>query len=274
MKEFLKNVGGPDFWKDVSSLVLEKTIYICAIIIFFVMTRSVLYLLIDRAFKALIRREDASADAVGRLRTLKSLVRSIVFYSLIGVCGYMIIRVFGADKAPVLTAAGVVGLAVGFGAQKLVRDIISGFFILLENQYSVGDYATIGAVTGTIKELGMRVTKIRDDAGKLVIIANGDIAQVINHSRGPVKAVVEVGMASDSDLERVKAAVNRAGEAVASSVEGVVSAPVFDGISAMEGAKFTVRICCEVRPGSQDAASSAVRELLREEFAKADIKIV
>jgi small conductance mechanosensitive channel len=172
-------------WSFIVGAVAPKVWAIAKILIFFFIVRFIAYRLIARLQASMMRHQGEEPDsaAVGRIRTVGSLIRSIVFYVLIFIAGVMILRVFEVDVAPVLTAAGVVGLAVGFGAQKLVRDIISGFFIVLENQYSVGERVTIAGITGAVEELGMRVTRLRDDEGKLVFIANGDIGQVVNHSR-------------------------------------------------------------------------------------------
>jgi len=261
--DFVTTVGAPKLW------ALAK------ILIFFVVVRFVAYRLIERVLKRAAERAIGEAPIIsaGRLRTLASLVRSTVFYALVFVSGIMVLRVFDVDAAPVLTAAGVVGLAVGFGAQKLVRDIISGFFIVLENQYAVGEYVTIGGATGVIEEMGMRVTQIRDDAGKLVVIPNGDIGQVINHSRGPILASLEISVAADSDLAKVRAAIDSAGEEVAKRVEGVVSPPKADGITGMDACRVTIRVSGEVKPGRQDAVQTALREQIRERFAKEGIKL-
>lgn len=262
--DFIVNVGFPKLW------ALAK------ILIFFAVVRSVAYRLIDRVMKHAAERaagENAMVSA-GRIKTLCGLIKSTFFYVLIFISGIMVLRVFDVDAAPVLTAAGVVGLAVGFGAQKLVRDIISGFFIVLENQYAVGEYVTIGAVTGTVEDLGMRVTQLRDDMGKLVTIANGDISQVTNHSRGPIQAVLEVSVSPDSDLEKVRSSIDSAGSEVASVVDGVVTPPKADGITAVDGAKMTIRVSGEVKPGRQDAVQSALREVIRARFEKEGIKLV
>jgi len=97
----------------------------------------------------------------------------------------MILQAAGVNIVPLITTASVAGLAVGIGAQKLVRDWISGIFILIEDQYGVGDKVTVNAVTGLVEELGMRTTRIRDENGNLYIISNGDISQVCNHSHKP-----------------------------------------------------------------------------------------
>lgn len=247
---------------------------IIKIVIFFLLVRFIAYRLIDRVIATVIKRQSDQAGVAARVKTLCSLVKSTFFYVLILVSGIMVLRVFDIDAAPVLTAAGVVGLAVGFGAQKLVRDIISGFFIVLENQYSVGEYVTIGAVTGTVQELGMRVTQLRDDVGKLVIIANGDITLVTNHSRGPIQAVLEVSVVPDSDLDKVRSAIDSAGADVALQIEGVVTPPKADGVSSLDAAKVTIRILGEVKPGRQDAVQSALREQIRQKFEAEGIRLV
>ena len=246
---------------------------ITKVVIFFLVIRYLTYNLIDRVLLALIQREKTPISS-GRLKTLGSLLKSVVFYVLIFISGVMALQVFGLDVKPVLTAAGVVGLAVGFGAQKLVRDIIAGFFIALENQYSVGEYITVGAVTGTVEEFGMRVTHLRDDMGKLVIIANGDITLVINHSRGPIQAMVEISVALDSDIEKVRDVIDAAGQEVADKVEGVISAPKANGMTAVDAAKITIRVSGEVKAGRQDAVQNALREAIRDKFAEKGIKLI
>jgi small conductance mechanosensitive channel len=197
----------------------------------------------------------------------------VVFYVLIFISGIMILRVFDIDPAPVLTAAGVVGLAIGFGAQKLVKDVLSGFFIVLENQYSVGDYVTIGTVTGTVHELGMRITELRDDSGKLVIIPNGDITVVTNHSRGPLLATVDISVDPTTDLKRLQDILNEAGNEIAEKIEGVISAPTANGIIALDASKMTVRATGEVKTGRQFAVQNALREAIRTKLSDAGIQL-
>ena len=269
-------VFSSEFWRGMIEVVAQRAWAIAKILLFFFVVRFIAYRLIGRVLASLAAREAAGPTraVAGRIRTLGTLSRSIVFYVLIFIAGVMTLRVFDVDPVPVLTAAGVVGLAVGFGAQRLVRDIISGFFIVLENQYCVGEYITIGGVTGTVEELGMRVTQLRDDSGKLVIIANGDVSQVVNHSRGPIQAALDISVAADSDLDKVRDAINRAGEEVAAKVDGVVTPPKADGVTAVDGCKMTIRASGEVKPGRQDAVQSALRELVRTRFLEQGIKLV
>jgi len=118
-----------------------------------------------------------------RVRALGSLLSSVIDFVLGFVAVIMILQAVGLNIVPLLTTASVAGIAVGFGAQKLVRDMISGFFILMDDLYGVGDSVTIVGVTGAVEDIGMRTTRIRDEAGKLYVIPNGDISTVCNHSR-------------------------------------------------------------------------------------------
>lgn len=259
----------------IINIVLPRLWSILKIIIFFFIVRYTVYGLINKVLKSISAREgDDTTTRIGRVKTLGSLIRSVTFYTLIFISGVMILSTFDIDPKPVLTAAGVVGLAVGFGSQKLVRDIIAGFFIVLENQYSVGDYITIGTVTGTVVELGMRVTRIRDDIGKLVFIANGDIIQVINHSRGSVQAILEVNIAPDSDLDKAREAINILSEEIASKDDGILTAPKVVAITAVTAASVTIRISAEVKPGKQESVQTALREAIYRKFREGEIKLV
>lgn len=263
------------FWHKLLVMLSLKGWALIKILIFFLVVRFVAYRLINRVLLSLTAREtgESAETARARIRTLGSLIRSIIFYVFVFVSAIMALRVFDVDPAPVLTAAGVVGLAVGFGAQRLVRDVISGFLIVLENQYCVGEYVTIGTITGTVEELGMRITRIRDDVGKLTILANGDITIVTNHSRGPLLATLELSVPAESDLEQVRGVVNDVGQQIASKVTGVVRPPTADGIVSMDASKLTLRISAEVKPGYQDAVQVALREAIRQKFHEAGIRL-
>ncbi len=241
---------------------------IAVVLVFFFLVRFIANRLIDRVIRSVTERElhGPAPVSAGRLRTLGGLIKSIIFYVLVLISIIMLLDTLNIDTKPILTAAGVLGLAIGFGAQKLVRDVLAGFFVVLENQYSIGEYVTLGAVTGTVVELGMRVTQLRDDVGKLVTIANGDIVMVTNHSRGPITASIEVSVAPDSDVDAIRALIDEAGRDVASSVEGVIQPPRAGGITAVDSTRLTIRVCGEVRPGRQDAVQTALREAVYDKF--------
>src|SRR5262249_49632007 len=147
---------------------------------------ELLQVLLNQAFGMYV--EDGPIDQ--KCLTLVPLLNSVCQYVLYFGAGVMMLDTLGLHSVlvPLLTGAGVLGLAVGLGAQNLVTDVVSGFFILFENQYLVGDYVQIGEACGIVEAVGIRLTQIRDGHGKLFIIPNGHIKSVVNYSKGYVNA--------------------------------------------------------------------------------------
>ena len=262
------------FWEgDTSWMVLAD---VGKIVIIYLLLRIALHRLIDKVLMPALAHGEGHIDPaqVSRIKTLAGLVKSSFNYILNFVFGIMFLRALRLDPIPLLTTASVAGLAVGFGAQKLVKDMISGFFILLENQYGIGDYVTIGTVTGTIEEIGLRTTRIRDDSGKLYILSNGDITQVCNQSRGAVSSFIEIGVTSSADIAHVTEIINQAGEDLAREQPdlGLAKPPNVDGLGAMDATKLTLRVSCPVlAPTHLTSAQIALRGLIHQRLADAGI---
>ena len=263
-----------EFWEgDTSWMVLAD---IAKLVIIYLLLRLALYRLIDKVLMPALAHGERRFDPAhaSRIKTLAGLVKSSLNYILNFVFGIMFLRALRLDPIPLLTTASVAGLAVGFGAQKLVKDMISGFFILLENQYGIGDYVTIGAVTGVVEEIGLRTTRIRDDSGKLFILSNGDISQVCNQSRGAVASFIEVGVTVTADVGLVTKIINQAGEELAREQPelGLAHAPIVEGLGGMDAAKLTLRVSCPVSvPARLTGAQIALRGLIHQRLAEADI---
>jgi small conductance mechanosensitive channel len=170
------------FWEHLEatwSILWLRRLIICVCI-------TLAALVITSVVRGLIRRRMRKRAGQNlRADTLSKLLKSVVSYVVWFLAGIQILKTgLNVDVTGILAAAGVLGLAVGFGAQALVRDVITGFFLVFENQFSVGENVTIDGFTGTVHELGLRATKIRGDDGSMFIIPNGSIAKVINLSRG------------------------------------------------------------------------------------------
>lgn len=201
-------------------------------------------------------------------RTLVPLLHSICQYVLYFGAVVVMLGVFNWTSilGPLLGGAGIFGLAVGFGAQNLVTDVVSGFFILFENQYLVGDYVQIGDASGTVEAVGIRLTQIRDAHGKLYIIPNGQVKTVINFSKGYVNAVVDVRVPSGSDLEAVFRAMSEAGRRLRQAHKGVLADTVIHGVVEMGTSEMTVRAVTKVHPGTHGAMQNEYRRLLKQVF--------
>lgn len=165
---------------------------------------SVLQGLIRRFRERIAKRMD-DAESVKRAATLGRVFRYLVAVVMSLVAGVLVLSEIGISVAPILGAAGVVGLAVGFGAQSLVKDYFTGFFLLLENQIRQGDVVKLGEHSGLVEEVTLRYVRLRDYDGHVHFVPNGQIGAVVNLSRGHAQAVVDVGVAYREDLDRVMA---------------------------------------------------------------------
>lgn len=259
------------FWMEAAFRAVEIALIIFVILIF----RFILYRIITRTMNAIVERQESvgRTDSASRARTLGGLLRSVTAYLLAFIGLFMILSALGAPMGPLLTTAGVLGLAVGFGAQKLVKDVIAGFFILLENQYAVGDYVTIGTFSGVVEGLGMRTTSLRDDIGRLIIISNGDISAVTNHSRGALTTSVEVPVAPGSDLAKVCDILREVGVEFAEEREDVLTPFTCDGVAAMDGTRVTLRMIGQVRPDAQQQVQLDLRRRVRDALVAKDVQI-
>ncbi len=137
-----------------------------------------------------------------RGQTLGSVLRSTASIIIFAVAAMVVLGEFGINLAPIIAGAGIIGLAVGFGAQSLVSDFVSGMFMLIEDQYGVGDWVDAGEASGEVEEIGLRVIKLRDGNGVLWFVRNGVIARVGNHSQGWARTLLEVPVAYDEDVDR------------------------------------------------------------------------
>jgi small conductance mechanosensitive channel len=149
--------------------------------------------------------DQAGIRRTARARAMGSLLKSITTVILFSIMALMVIALLGLPIAPLLTSAGVLGVAFGIGAQNLVKDFLAGVFMILEDQYGVGDSVTLGETTGTVEAVGLRVTRIRDDEGTAWYVRNGEVVRVGNRSDRGVQVVVDLTIAPQQDVEHARA---------------------------------------------------------------------
>lgn len=181
--------------------------------------------------------------------TMNSIVCSIIKYFYYFIAAWCILLQVGVAPESLLPVAGVSSVAIGFGSQKLVQDIIAGFFILLEDQYGVGDIVTIENHTGTVEEISIRTTKIRLFDGTLMIIPNGSVNIVTNMCKEYINAVVDIDIDYKEDMEQVLKILNQEMEDASKVITGMKEKPVVLGIIALKDSSVTVRITasCEIK---------------------------
>jgi len=166
----------------------------------------------------------------------------------------------------------VLGLAVGFGAQKLVRDIITGLFILGEGQFDVGDYVTIGSVTGTVQEMGLRVTQLCDEDGRIYTIANGDISQVFNASRRDIRRLIEVSIKRESSIDTAMNAMRELALEIAKE-KSITARPPEVNIIGMDAAKTTLRLIVWAPVKFVGEVENEIRQRIMDALQKAGVEL-
>ncbi|PJI94495.1 mechanosensitive ion channel family protein [Luteimicrobium subarcticum] len=212
-----------------------------------------------------------------RARTLGSVLGSTATIVVGTITLLMVLADLGANIAPLIASAGVVGVALGFGAQSLVKDFLSGTFMLLEDQYGVGDTVDFGTVRGTVEDVALRVTKVRDGSGTLWYLRNGDIVRVGNETQEFSVAVVPVVVDPAADLDAARAAVERAVDSV--QEDPVLGAALLEPAVVVPGVALTadgitLQVRVRTRPAMQWDVQRAVRLAARDELAHADVKLV
>lgn len=263
-------------WDERADVVVVAATKIAVILLAYFVIRFVAARLIGRLSNSLLTRVsgDLFKARQARLGALQSVLGSAVAFVLGFIALVMVLQAAGINIVPLITTASVAGLAVGFGAQKLVRDVIAGIFILIEDQYGVQDYVTIGAVTGTVDELGMRTTRIRDRAGKLYIISNGDISQVCNHSRGGLLVTRDVAVPVSSDLSKARRVLEELGRSLADDMPLKFSEPcVSDGLVQLSGATATLRLVGHVAPAAEEEVQMQLNARIREAFESSGLQL-
>lgn len=206
-----------------------------------------------------------------KLNTLSTLIISIFKYSVYIIAIVTILSdVFNIKS--VLAAAGIGGVALGFGAQSLVRDIISGFFILIEDQFAVGDMITIDSMTGTVEQMELRITRIRHYNGDLHIVPNGEIKRVTNHSRGNKAAIIDIPIAYSSDMNKVFEIASQICERFNYKDDVIIEAPKVIGITEMSKESMTLRILAVTLPNEHWAVERELRKAINDEFVKNNIE--
>ena len=204
--------------------------------------------------------------ALRRRATMTPLVHSVFTYAGYFGTAVVVLAMLGFNAMPFLAGAGILGVVVGFGAQSLINDVVSGFFILFENVYLVGELIEVEKAKGIVEAIEFRVTKIRDDEGRLHVIRNGDMKPVINYSKEFTMAVVPVDVAYDADLRSVFSTLREAGRRVRADDRNVLSETRIDGITAFGASAMTVKTSTKVRPGSHEGVAAALRLAIKESF--------
>ena len=223
---------------------------------------------------ALLGTGSHSMRAAARAQTLGLVLRSIASTVIWTIAGIMILGELGVALGPLIAGAGIAGVALGFGAQSLVKDFLSGIFMLIEDQYGVGDLIDLGVATGTVEDVTLRTTQIRDTSGTLWYVPNGTILRVGNMSQDWSRAVLDVEVTEDTDLARalgaVKAVVDELWEDPDWSTR-ILEEPEVLGVEKIANTGITLRTLIKTRPAEQFKVMREMRRRVCDAFRELDI---
>ncbi len=265
MERYWDKLTSEDLWESVINASLEILLILLASWIAVRLGKK----FIKKVF--LIRMRSPLNHSERRQRTIARLLQSVISYvvyfsAIIGILSSLEIKVAG-----LLAGAGIVGLAIGFGAQSLVKDVITGFFIIFEDQFGVGDYIKINAAEGTVVEIGLRTTKINGATGEQFIIPNGAIGEVVNYSVNNSKIFIDLQMATEADFEKAEAIINKYLETLPKMHKELIATPVFLGVQNVKGTEVTIRIAAETLPQQQYGVARSIRRDVTKLFEENNI---
>lgn len=252
-----------DFSGVLNSLITVGIIIIVALIAYKVMKG-----IIARAVEQRTKKQDTPQL---RVETMKTLLTSLIGYAIFFMALVAILREFGVDTAGIIASAGILGLAIGFGAQGLVSDIVTGFFVMLENQVNVGEVVTVNGYSGVVEETGLRVIKIRDFNGDLHFIPNREIASLTNHSRGNMRALVDITINSTKNVENVIRVLQEKCDQMKPQLPQIVEGPNVLGVQSLNADNVVVRVIAKTKNGEQDGVERELRKGLKEALDNTDI---
>ncbi len=210
--EFFERLGTAAWVEPAANLARVLAILVCAWLLLRVLERSV------GAFRLRLVSRMSDANAVQRADTLGRVFRYILTLVVAALAVMLVLSQVGVSLAPLIGASGIVGIAIGFGAQSLVKDYFSGFFILLEDQIRQGDVVKLGDYAGLVEDVTLRHVRLRDYDGNVHFVPNGQISTVVNMSRGFAQAVVDVGVGYGEDLDQVMDVMRETGAALRADV--------------------------------------------------------
>ncbi len=237
---------------------------------------------IDRHAPDALLDEAAMADGEGghgglsRLQTLLPVVRKFLFATIVVMVGMTVISALGVDIGPLLAGAGVVGIAIGFGAQALVRDIFSGIFFLIDDAFRVGEYIDVGAAKGTVERISIRSLRLRHHLGQINTVPFGEIKTVTNFSRDWVIMKLELRVPLDTDIEKVRKLVKQVGQQMQQDEElgpNLLLPPKSQGVHRMEPTAYVVRVKFMAKPGEQFILRRELFRRLHETFREHGIRL-
>ena len=241
---------------------------ICPILVIIICTS--IYLIINRTIKKILKLNINIKD-LKRKKTLFSLVNNLVKYFIIIVAVLIILNIYGIDTSAILASLGVVSLIAGLAFQDILKDLLSGISIIIENQYTIGDTVTINGNKGEVVLLGIKTTKLRNYEGEIIFIANRNIDQVINHSLDHSLVLIDLGLSYNEDIDKIEKILNNLFEKIKDP--NITRKIKLLGIEKLDSSSVVFRIEAEVKPLKQYEIKREILKQIKIELDKNNIEI-
>lgn len=257
-------------WAAILITIITVVAQLIGILIFYAIVKKIGNNLILRTFTKLQKQRDMHPS---RTKTLEKLALNVFTYFLFFILVTIVIGIFNYDIAPLIAGAGIIGLAIAFGAQGLVSDVVTGFLILLEKQIDVDDYVTMAGLDGVVEEVGLRTTKLRSFDGTVHFIPNRQIDSVSNHSRGNMRALVDISISYDENIDEAIQVLQQVCDQVAKAEGTIKEGPNVIGVQGLGDSDVVIRIIAKTENMSQWEVERKLRKALKEALDQAGIEI-
>ena len=267
-------------WQDITSWLTEHGILILFILLFsyiaFRLVKTTIPRLVQRTVRARSKGRHAKEEQARRSQTLSGFITTAIGITIAAAAIFMVLSEVGIDITPLLAGAGVIGIAVGFGAQSLIKDFLSGLFIILEDQYSKGDVVRIAGIAGLVEDVNLRRTVLRDLDGIVHSIPNGQITTASNFTRNWSRVNLNIAVAYGEDLDKVMAVIDRVGQELAEDKyfgKLIRKAPQVLRVDNLGDSGIEIKILGETKPIKQWEVTGELRKRLKKAFDEEGIEI-
>jgi small-conductance mechanosensitive channel len=252
--KLISDVSDPALWTKLLFILIQiAVIFVVGRVIVRLANKAIEHMMIER------KRSPLKFDP-RRTNTIGRLIRNVISYAVNFITILLILYQMGVNLAPLLAGAGVLGLAIGFGAQSLVKDVITGFFIIFEDQFAVGDVIQTRTFKGTVEEIGLRVTRIKSLTGEVYIIPNGLIQEVTNYSVYNSVAVIDITVAYEEDTTRALEILKGTTQEIYETNKDMVKPPEVLGVEGFGLTELVLRVQVECKANTQGAVTRTVKE--------------
>lgn len=267
-------------WSTVTDWLVSHGIRILIILIISAILYCVLRKVLPSALNLTVRRrgksKKAEDEAEKRVQTLARIFMGTGTVLIVIIAGFMILSELGINIYPLLAGFGVIGVALGFGAQYLIRDLIAGFFVLVENQYNIGDWISIAGIDGSVQEINMRRTVLRDFDGTVHVIPNGEVKTASNYSKEWARVNLNISVAYGTDLDHAIAVINRVGAEMAKAEHWrslIKSPPQALRVDNLGDSGIDIKVLGQTKPIKQWEVMGELRKRLKQAFDEEGIEI-